>query len=208
MAEGERILVSPSIAYSEEPEHIRKYYVKETVVRVINELVQYNGPDGKLITESLTDFTKKNIKSKYRSLNDLIQNWNIVDQKRVLIGELEHQGILIDALREEIPDGKDLDPFDLITFIAYGQKPLTRKERAAKVQKDAYFSKYGDKARKVIDTLLNKYSDEGIENLENPEVLKVSPLNKLGRPLEIMKLFGGKDGYKKMIKEIESRLYK
>jgi len=208
LAEGERILVSPSIAYSEEPEHIRKYYVKETVVRVINELVQYNGLDGKLITESLTDFTKKNIKSKYRSLNDFIQNWNIVDQKRVLIGELEHQGILIDALREEIPDGKDLDPFDLITFIAYGQKPLTRKERAAKVQKDAYFSKYGDKARKVIDTLLNKYSDEGIENLENPEVLKVSPLNKLGRPLEIMKLFGGKDGYKKMIKEIESRLYK
>ena len=208
LAEGERILVSPNIAYSEEPEHIRKYYVKETVVRVINELVQYNGPDGKLITESLTDFTKKNVKNKYRSLNDFIQNWNIVDQKRVLINELEHQGILIDALREEIPDGKDLDPFDLITFIAYGQKPLTRKERAAKVQKDAYFSKYGDKARKVIDTLLNKYSDEGIENLENPEVLKVSPLNKLGRPLEIMKLFGGKDGYKKMIKEIESRLYK
>ena len=92
--------------------------------------------------------------------------------------------------------------------IAYGQKPLTRKERAAKVQKDAYFKKYGDKARRVIETLLEKYEDEGIENLESREVLKVSPLNKLGRPLEIMRLFGGVAGYKKMIKDLEERLYK
>ncbi len=208
LEEGERILVSPSIDYSEEPEKVRKYYVKNAEVKVINELVQYTGPDGKLIAESLHDYTKKNVKEQFRSLNAFIQQWNIVDQKRVLIEELEHQGILLDALREEIPNCKNLDPFDLIAFIAYGQKPLTRKERATKVQKDAYFKKYGDKARKVIDTLLEKYQDEGIENLENPEVLKVSPINKLGRPLEIMKLFGGKEGYKKMIKDIETRLYK
>jgi len=205
---GERILVSPSIAYSEEEENVRKYYVKETEVKVINERVQYHDSQGKLITESLTDYTKKSVQKEFRSLNDFIQKWNIVDQKGAIIEELEDQGLLLDALREEIPNGKDYDPFDLIIHIAYGQKPLTRKQRASKVQKDAYFNKYGEKARKVIGVLLEKYEDEGIENLENPEVLKVSPLNKLGRPLEIMKLFGGVAGYKNMIKEIEKRLYK
>jgi len=205
---GERILVSPSIAYSEEEENVRKYYVKETEVKVINERVQYHDSQGKLITESLTDYTKKSVQKEFRSLNDFIQKWNIVDQKGAIIEELEDQGLLLDALREEIPNGKDYDPFDLIIHIAYGQKPLTRKQRASKVQKDAYFNKYGEKARKVIGVLLEKYGEEGIENLENPEVLKVSPLNKLGRPLEIMKLFGGVQGYKNMIKEIGRRLYK
>jgi len=205
---GERILVSPSIAYSEEEENVRKYYVKETEVKVINERVQYHDSQGKLITESLTDYTKKSVQKEFRSLNDFIQKWNIVDQKGAIIEELEDQGLLLDALREEIPNGKEYDPFDLIIHIAYGQKPLTRKQRSAKVQKDSYFSKYGEKARRVIEVLLEKYEDEGIENLENPEVLKVSPLNKLGRPLEIMKLFGGVAGYKNMIKEIGKRLYK
>lgn len=208
LEDGERILVNPNIAYSEEEENVRKYYVKETEVKVINERVQYYDPQGKLITESLIDYTKKNVQKEFRSLNEFIQKWNIVDQKKVIIEELENQGLLFDALREEIPKGKDYDPFDLIVHIAYGQKPLTRKERAMKIQKDAYFNKYGEKARKIIEVLLTKYEDEGIENLENPEVLKVSPLNKLGRPLEIMKLFGGIAGYKKMIKEIEGRLYK
>lgn len=208
LEDGERILVNPSIAYSEEEENVRKYYVRETEVNVINERVQYYDPQGKLITESLIDYTKKNVQKEFRSLNEFIQKWNVMDQKRAIIEELENEGLLFDALREEIPNGKDYDPFDLIIHIAYGQKPLTRKERAMKVQKDAYFSKYGEKARRVIEVLLTKYEDEGIENLENPEVLKVSPLNKLGRPLEIMKLFGGIAGYKKMIKEIEGRLYK
>jgi len=208
LEDGERILVDPSINYSEEEENVRKYYVKETEVKVINERVQYHDSQGKLITESLKDYTKNNVKKEFRSLNEFVQRWNIVDQKKVIIEELENQGLLLDALREEIPNGKDYDPFDLIVHIAYGQKPLTRKERASKVQKDSYFNKYEEKARKVIEVLLTKYEDEGIENLENPEVLKVSPLNKLGRPLEIMKLFGGVAGYKKMIKEVEQRLYK
>ncbi|MDO8622901.1 MAG: DEAD/DEAH box helicase family protein [archaeon] len=208
LEEGERILVDPSIAYSEEEEKVRKYYVKETEVKVINELVQYNDSSGKLITESLMDYTKNNIQKEFRSLNEFIQKWNVIDQKRTIIEELENQGLLFDALREEIPNGKEYDPFDLIVHIAYGQKPLTRSQRAMKVQKDAYFNKYGEKARKVIEVLLTKYEDEGIEEMENSEILKVSPINKLGRPLEIMKLFGGVAGYKKMIKEIEGRLYK
>ena len=112
-----------------------------------------------------------------------------------------------DCLREQIPNGKSYDPFDLILHVAYGQKPLTRSERAKKVKKDAYFDKYGEKARQVINALLEKYSDEGIENLEDAEVLRVEPLNKFGRPLEIMKIFGGKKGYREMVREVEMRLY-
>jgi len=205
--DGERVLVNPSAAFYDEPEKIRKYYVKETEVKVINDQVMHLDSSGKLISEDLKDYTKKNVTQEYKSLKDFIQKWNIVDQKEVLIKELENQGLLFDSLREEIPKGKEYDPFDLILHIAYGQKPLTRKERAAKVAKDAYFKKYGEKARRVIDALLNKYTDEGIENLENPEVLNVNPLNKIGRPLEIMKLFGGKAGYLKMIAEIEKRIY-
>ncbi len=208
LEDGERILVSSSITYSEEEEKVRKFYVRGVEVKVINERVQYHDPQGKLITESLTDYTKKNIKKEFRTLNEFIQKWNIVDQKKAIIDELENQGLLLDPLREEIPNGKEYDPFDLIIHIAYGQKPLTRSQRALKVQKDAYFNKYGEKARKVIEVLLEKYKDEGIEEMENSEILKVSPINKLGRPLEIMKLFGGVIGYKKMIKELENRLYK
>ncbi len=209
LKEGEQYLVPPSIEYSLEPEKIRKYYVKEGVrVEVINENMQYLDPSGKLITESIKNYTKKGVEKEYRTLNDFIQNWNIADQKRAIIDELEKEGLIFDALREQIPKGKEYDPFDLVLHVAYGQKPLTRKERAMKVQKDAYFNKYGEKARKVIGALLDKYSDEGIENLEDPEVLKVNPLDKFGRPLEIMKLFGGKLAYLKMLKELKERLYK
>ena len=128
-------------------------------------------------------------------------------QKKALIEELSQKGIVFDALQEQIPNGKQYDPFDLILHVAYGKKPLTRSERVKKVQKDNYFDKYGEKAREVITALLKKYSDEGIENLEDAEVLRVEPLNKFGRPLEIMKMFGGKVKYKEMVRELESRIY-
>lgn len=206
--EGERIIVQPSAAYSEEPGKIRKYYVKQAEVKVVNNQILHLDANGKLITESLDDFTKKAIGKEFRSLNEFIQKWNIADQKMVLIKALEQEGLLLEPLAEQVKNGKEMDPFDLILHVAYGQKPLTRSERARRVAKDSYFNKYGEKARKVIEVLLEKYSDKGIENLENSEVLKVSPINKLGRPLEIMKLFGGVVGYNKMIKEIEGRLYR
>ncbi len=192
----------------DEEEKPRKFYVKEADVSVINQSEQYLDPSGKLITEKLIDYTKKGIKKDYRTLNDFIEKWNIFDQKRVLIEELYQKGINFDALRETIPNGKEYDPFDLILHIAYGKKPKTRSERAKKVKKDSYFDKYGEKARQVISALLDKYADEGIENLEDAEVLRVEPLRRFGRPLEIMKLFGGKLGYKKMVMEIEERLYR
>jgi type I restriction enzyme R subunit len=209
LEEGERILVTPYVGFNEEePTKIRKFYVKQTEVKVINETVQYLDPSGKLITESLVDFTKNKVNGEFRSLNEFLQKWNILDKKMVLIEELENEGILFECLREQIPNGKDYDPFDLVLHVAYGKKLLTRSERAKKVKDDTYFDKYGAQARRVIDALLDKYTDEGIENLENPEVLRVNPLTKFGRPLEIMKLFGGKKGYKALIKAIEARLYK
>jgi type I restriction enzyme R subunit len=208
LQDGEQVLVSPDISMDEGDGKVRKYYVKKgsTEVTVINQTVQHLDPSGKLITESLEDYTKKGMKKEFRTLNDFIQKWNIVDQKRAIIEELQKEGILLDALREEY--GKEYDPFDLILKVAYGQKPMTRSERAKNIKKDERFKKYSGKAQKVIEVLLEKYSDEGIENFEDPEVLKVPPLTQFGRPLEIMKLFGGKLAYLQMIKEIEKRLYK
>jgi type I restriction enzyme, R subunit len=197
----------PDINICDSDEKIRKFYVKDADVSVLNQSEQYLDSSGKLIADKMIDYTKKEINGEYKSLNDFLNKWNILEQKRALIEELSQKGIIFDALREQIPNGKQYDPFDLILHVAYGEKPLTRSERARKVKKDSYFNKYGEKAREVINALLEKYSDEGIENLEDAEILRVEPLNKFGRPLEIMKLFGGKTGYKKMVKEIEMRIY-
>jgi type I restriction enzyme R subunit len=204
----ENLEEKPDVNIYDEEEKIRKFYVRETDVSVLNQSEQYLDSSGKLIADKMIDYTKKEINGEYKTLNEFIQKWNILDQKRTLIDELSQKGIIFDALREQIPNGKQYDPFDLILHVAYGQKPLTRSERAKKVKKDSYFDKYGEKARQVIDALLQKYSDEGIENLEDAEVLRVEPLKKFGRPLEIMKFFGGKKGYHKMIEEVEGRLYK
>ncbi|MBW6442747.1 DEAD/DEAH box helicase family protein [Patescibacteria group bacterium] len=209
LEEGERIIYhQPDATIKNEENKIKKFYVKETEVNVINDSYQYLDPSGRLITESIIDYTKKGINKKFRTMDEFLQKWNILDQKRALFDELEKEGLYLDNLREEIPNGKDYDPFDLILHIAYGKKPLTRSERAKKVKKDSYFDKYGKEAREVIESLLQKYEDEDLDNLEDPEVLRVDPLRNFGRPLEIMKLFGGKSGYQTMVKEIEERLYK
>jgi len=207
LEEGEQIYESPDISISEEPGEVKKYYVKDTPVFVINEIVQYHDPSGKLITENLKDYTKKNLEKEFRSLKDFIIKWTTIERKEAIIDELEEQGIIFEALKEEVPNGEEYDPFDLILHVAYGKKPLTRSERAKKVKKDSYFDKYGGKARVVINALLDKYADEGIKNLEDPEVLRVPPINKFGRPLEIMKLFGGKEGFREMIQKLEERIY-
>ena len=207
LKEGERILSSSDNLIKEGQGEVKKYYIDKVPVFVVNESIQYYDSSGKLITEELKDYTKKTIGKEYRSLKDFISKWNIVDQKGALIEELENQGLILEALREEIPNGRNYDPFDLILHVAYGKKPLTRSERAKKVKKDSYFDKYEETARKIINSLLDKYSDEDIENLENPEILRVSPLSNFGRPLEIMKAFGGEEGYRQVIKEIKERLY-
>lgn len=182
-----------------------KYYVNDVPVSVINERVQYLDASGKLITESLVDYTKKNIRSEYASLNEFLQRWNSAEKKTAIIEELEQKGIFFDELKEEV--SKDLDPFDLICHVAFDMPPLTRRERANNVKKRGYFGKYSETARQVLETLLEKYADEGLANLESLEVLKVPDVAKFGTPVEILKHFGDKKKFMKAIAELENELY-
>jgi type I restriction enzyme, R subunit len=182
-----------------------KFVVKGVSVRVISERVQYIGSDGKLITESLKDYTTKTVKQQYTTLNDFLRKWNSADQKQAVIQELEEQGVIWQALEDEV--GKDYGAFDLICHVVYGQPPLTRKERANEVRKRDVFTKYGEQARKVLEALLDKYADEGITPIEDVAVLKVQPFSDMGRPIEIIKGFGGKAEYQQAVKELEAVLY-
>ena len=182
-----------------------KYVIDDVPVYVVNERIQYYGNDGKLITESLKDFTRIQINKRFTSLDNFLQTWNDADKKAAIIAELEEQGIFFDELAKET--GKDIDPFDLICHIAFGQKTLTRRERAENVKKRDYFGKYGGTARKVLEVLLDKYADEGIGNIEQMEVLRVAPLDQFGSPVEIIQVFGGKPQYQAALRELERSLY-
>jgi type I restriction enzyme R subunit len=183
----------------------RKYYVNDVEVKVINQRVQYFGADGRLITESLKDYTRKNIDQSFGSLDDFIQRWTAAEKKEVLLAELAEQGILLEALREEV--GKELDDFDLICHVAFDQPALTRKERAEQVRKRNYFAKYGEKAQAVLNALLDKYEQEGITTIEQGSVLKVQPLNQLGSPVELVRAFGKGKDFEEAIKELEREIY-
>ena len=184
----------------------QKYFVNNVLVKVINERVQYIGEDGKLITESLKDYTKKNVLKEYRSLGEFLNAWSSAEKKEAIIEELEKQGVLFEALKEE--SGKDLDPFDLICHVAFGKKPLTRKERAENVRKRDYFAKYEGKTREVINALLDKYADKGIDAIDDVEDLLVKPFSEFGTPYEIVNdIFGGRDNYLKVVKKIEQSIY-
>jgi len=183
-----------------------KYYVNGVDVNIINERVQYLDANGKIITESLKDYTRKNVLKQFQSLDDFLNKWNSAEKKEAIIKELEEQGIFFEALNDEV--GKDFDPFDLICHIAFEAKPLTRKERANQVKKRNYFAKYEEKAKKVLESLLDKYADDGLLTIESTEVLKLDPLNKLGTPIELIKAFGSKQKYLEALKELERELYR
>ena len=182
-----------------------KIYVNGVNISVVNERVQYYGTDGKLITEDLKDYTKKALKETYLSLDDFLNKWNTADKKQAVIDELLEQSIFIEELQEKV--GKDFDVFDLVCHVAFDMPALTRKERAENVKKRNYFTKYGEQARNVIETLIDKYADTGITNIEDTKILTIDPLNKLGAPAQIVKFFGGADNYKQAIKELERELY-
>mgnify|MGYP000844714780 FL=1 len=185
---------------------VRRYVVDRRVtVAVARERVQYLGPDGRLITESLRDYTRINVNRRFSSLDEFLQTWTAAERKAALINELETSGVLFDALAEEVD--AELDPFDLVLHVAYNQPPLTRRERAEQVKKRNVFGKYGDTARRVIDALLTKYADEGIRTLESVEVLRVPPLDRMGTPMELIQSFGGRGGYDSALQLIERELY-
>jgi type I restriction enzyme R subunit len=182
-----------------------KIYVNGVDVAILNERVQHLDADGKLITESLKDYTRKKILGQFLSLDDFLSKWNKADKKKVIIDELEAHNVIFANLASEVK--KDLDVFDLVCHIAWDQPPLSRRDRAERVRKRDYFTKYGDKARMVISALLDKYADEGVENIEDPDVLRVEPFIQFGTPTEIIKLFGGMRKYLDAIGELEKQLY-
>lgn len=189
----------------EEDTRREKVRVDGVQVKIVNERIQYMGADGKIITESLSDYTKSNITKQYHTLDKFLSHWNSAEKKEAIIQELEEQGIFFDALKEEV--GKEFDLFDLICHLAFEAKPLTRKERANNVKKRNYFTKYGEKAQQVLNSLLDKYAEEGLLTIESTEVLRLDPLNKLGTPVELIKAFGGKTRYLQALKELETELY-
>jgi type I restriction enzyme R subunit len=182
-----------------------KYYVADVAVSVVAERVQYYNKDGKLITESLKDYTRKNVLKEYSSLDTFLTRWSKADQKKAIIEELKEQGILLDAVAEEV--GKDYDEFDLICHIAFGKPPLTRRERAENVRKRNYFTKYGEQAQLVLSALLDKYADEGIIHIEETKILTINPFTQFGTPVEIIKFFGGIQQYENAVCELEKIIY-
>ena len=192
----------------------KKYVVGGMVtVAVARERVQYLNAQGKLITESLRDYTRINLTKQYDSLDKFLQAWNDADRKAALLQELEGQGVLIEALAEELASTglTNLDPFDLLLHVAYNQPALTRRERVSRVKKrnakNDVFAQYGPVARKVIDALLDKYADEGITTIEADTVFNVQPFTDFGRPIEIIKSFGGRPQYLDALQTLERELY-
>ena len=182
-----------------------KVYVAGVDVSILSERKQYLDADGHLITTSVKEYCKTGILTSYRSLDNFLQTWNDAEKKRVIIEELENQGIIFEELKDEIKN--DLDIFDLICHIAWDAPALTRKERAENVRKRNYWTKYGDKARAVLDALLDKYAQTGIEEIEDMKVLTVDPIKHIGTPAEIVNLFGGKPQYLQAIRELEIEIY-
>jgi type I restriction enzyme R subunit len=182
-----------------------KYFVDNVEVKVVMERVQYVDEKGKLITESLNDYSRKSVLKAYTSLDEFLTKWNDADKKQVILEELASNGVFLDEIAEQV--GRDYDAFDLICHVAFDQPPLTRKERADSVKKRNVFGKYGDQVRDVLDALLEKYADSGLSSVESLEILKVDPLTAFGTPIEIINLFGGKDAYIAAIHDLETALY-
>lgn len=182
-----------------------KYVVSGVKVSVVAERVQYYGKDGKLITESLTDYTKETVTEQFATLADFHRHWTDAERKAAVIEELREQGVMLEELREKV--SADMDAFDLICHVVYDQPPLTRRERAENVKKRDVFTKYGTEARAVLDALLEKYADEGLGPVEDMGVLRVQPLSGLGTPVQLIEHFGGKKGYVAAVKELETALY-
>ncbi|MDF7825509.1 DEAD/DEAH box helicase family protein [Pontiellaceae bacterium B12227] len=184
----------------------KKIHVSGVDVNILAKTVEYLGDNGQMVTESYCDYSRKHIRKEYASLNDFINKWNTSKKKEAIVQELEEYGIELPKLAEEV--GAAYGDFDLICHIAYDQPPLTRKERADNVKKRNYFTKYGDKARAVLEALLDKYADEGVLTIESPKVLKLTPFDTMGTPVEIINdVFGGKANYESALQELEVELY-
>ena len=177
-------------------------------VEIIGKSVSVYDANGKLLRhESIVDYTKSNIVGKYASLDNFIQQWSAEDKKRVISELLREQGIDLEAMKAE-QNMSDVDDFDFICHVAFDKKPLTRKERADNVKKRDFLSKYSGVAREILEALLDRYMNTGIYEIEQTEILQLDPFRKYGKPSKIASYFGGREGYRQALKELEAELYK
>ena len=183
-----------------------KIHVNGVEVNIYSEIVSYCDKNGKLVTESLKDFSKKSILNEYASLDDFLHKWNSTDRKQAILDELKQQGVLIEELRKDIGID-DIGDFDLILHIAYDKKPLTRYERVNNIIKKGYLYKYSEMAQNILKDLLEKYSDNNELELTDTKILELNPFNEYGSPMEIVDVFGGKDKYIEVVEELENELY-
>ena len=204
-AEIDEVIFDPSDLSDLETDATTKFVVSGVAAHIVSERVQYYDKDGKLITESLRDFTRKAVGQEFKSLDQFIKRWNETERKQAIVEELLEKGVILEALEESV--GRDLDPFDLICHIAFDKPPLTRRQRADGVKKQDVFSMYGAKAREVLDILLDKYADQGLETIEKIDVLKLDPFSAIGTPIELVKAFGGRDLYLAAVQKLQSALY-
>lgn len=204
--EDETIVDQPGLPLPPTGGPQKKVYVDGVDATIVAERVEYLDENGKLVTESLRDFTKRALRKRFASLDEFLKRWNAAERKQAILEELEAEGLPLDPIVEEL--GRDLDPFDLICHVAFGAKPLARRERAENVRKRDAFTRYGDKAHAVLDALLAKYADEGVLNLDDANVLRIAPFSTIGTPIELIRAFGGKPGFEQAVYDLQSELYK
>ena len=185
---------------------LKKVYVDGISATIVAERVEYLDGHGKLVTESLRDFTRRALRKRFASLDDFLRRWNAADRKQVVLEELEAEGLPVTDIVKEL--GTSLDPFDLVCHVAFDAKPLTRRERAENVKKRDVFTKHGGQARAVLDALLDKYADHGVLNLADTNVLRIPPLDRLGTPIELVRAFGGRPGFERAVHDLQSALYR
>lgn len=201
----ETTVFDPPFESNDLPGRRVKYVVGDVPVTLLAERVQYMGPDGKLITESLTDYTRKRVRDTYPTLDTFLNSWNQSDSKRAIVTELQEQGVFFEALAEDV--GRDYSPFDLVCHVAFDQPALTRRQRADNVTATGYWAKYSSKAQATLKALLDKYADEGFEPDHDASVLRIRPFIDIGTPMEIVVEFGGKAGFDSAVEELEQHLY-
>jgi type I restriction enzyme R subunit len=205
--EDETVLIDP-VPPADAPggaEKRRKVYVDGVSAAIVAERVEYLDENGKLVTESLRDFTRRALQKRFASLDDFLTKWSAADRKQAIIDALAEEGLILDPLADEV--GKDFDPFDLICHVAFDRPPLTRHERAENVRKRDVFTRFGPQARAVLEALLQKYQDQGVLNLDDPRILQVPPFDAMGTPLELIKQFGSRADFQKAVHELQQALY-
>jgi len=184
----------------------KKVYVDGVGVAIVAERVEYLDEHGRLVTESLRDFTRKALRRRFASLDEFLNRWNAAERKQAVIDEMAAEGLPLAKIARELRG--DLDPFDLVCHVAFDAKPLTRRERAENVKKRDVFTKYGGQARAVLGALLDKYADDGVLNLDDANVLRIPPLDGLGTPVQLVRAFGGKPGFERAVRDLQSALYR